>query len=127
MWRSVKRGKGTREQALGPTEGMNHELPHFFRIHTREPFAYDLALHEILEMPELIAVKERFDYTLRIGAMALVTGDIGSGKSTALRYAMGQLHSSEFATFYLTPSSGSILELHHQILASSEFQRLGTL
>jgi general secretion pathway protein A len=57
----------------------------FFGL-TREPFSSELNLHEILQAQELLAVEESFDYALRIGAMALVTGDIGSGKSTALRY-----------------------------------------
>jgi general secretion pathway protein A len=82
----------------------------------KEPFGADLELGEILKTPELLAVKERFDYALRIGAMALLTGEIGSGKSTALRYAIGQLHPSEYTTVYVTASSGSILELYRQIL-----------
>jgi general secretion pathway protein A len=88
-----------------------------FFAFTQEPFRSDLALKEILQTPELIAVKERFDYALRLGAMAVVTGDIGSGKSTALRYAMGQLHPSEYVTSYITASSGSILELYRQIIS----------
>ena len=83
----------------------------------REPFGSDLQLSEILQTPEIIAVKERFDYALRIGAAALVTGEIGSGKSTALRYALGKLHPAEYATLYVTASSGSILELYRQILS----------
>jgi type II secretory pathway predicted ATPase ExeA len=83
----------------------------------KEPFSSDLELSEILQTQELIAVKDRFDYALRIGAMALITGDIGSGKSTALRYAMGQLHPSEYLTFYITASSGSVLELYGKILS----------
>jgi type II secretory pathway predicted ATPase ExeA len=82
----------------------------------KEPFGADLEMAEILKTPELVAVKERFDYTIRIGAMALLTGEIGSGKSTALRYAIGQLHPSEYNPLYVTASSGSILELYRQIL-----------
>jgi general secretion pathway protein A len=96
----------------------------FFGL-TREPFSSDIDLNEILQTQELLAVKERFDYALRIGAMALVTGDIGSGKSTALRYAMGQLHPSEYATFSLIASSGSILELYRQILSELGMQSVG--
>jgi type II secretory pathway predicted ATPase ExeA len=92
----------------------------------KEPYGSDLKLNDILKTPELLAVRERFDYTLRIGAMALVTGDIGSGKSTALRYAMGKLHPSEYTTFYITASSGSILELYRQILAALGFNPAGT-
>lgn len=97
----------------------------FFAL-TKEPFSSDLQLDEILQTSELIALKERFDYALRLGAMALVTGDIGSGKSTALRYAMGQLHPSEYATFHITASSGSILELYRQILSEMALNSVGT-
>lgn len=83
----------------------------------KEPFGADLEMREILKTPELVVVQERFDYTIRIGAMALLTGEIGSGKSTALRYAIGQLHPSEYNPLYVTASSGSILELYRQILA----------
>jgi general secretion pathway protein A len=86
----------------------------------KEPFGQDLQLNEILQTPELLGVKQRFDYTLRIGAMGLLTGEIGSGKSTALRYAIGNLHPSEYTTLYVTASSGSILELYRQILAELE-------
>lgn len=92
----------------------------------KEPFGSDLEISEILQTPELIAVRERFDYAIRIGAIALVTGDIGSGKSTALRYAMGQLHPSEYVTLYIIASSGSILELYRQLLSELGFNTNGT-
>ena len=104
---------------------MNANYRTFFGF-KKEPFGSDLDLEEILKTPELLSVKERFDYALRIGAMALVTGDIGSGKSTALRYAMGQLHPSEYNTFYITASSGSILELYRQMLGELGFNTAGT-
>ena len=92
----------------------------------KEPFAADLKLDEILQTQELMGVKERFDYAIRIGAMALITGEIGSGKSTALRYAVGKLHPSEYSTFYVTASSGSILELYRQILCELGMDSSGT-
>ena len=92
---------------------------------SKEPFGSDLDLSEILQTPELINVKERFEYTLALGAMALITGEIGSGKSTALRYATGQLHPSEYTTFSVIASSGSILELYRQILAELGFESAG--
>lgn len=88
----------------------------FFGL-SREPFGSELSISEILQTPELLNVKERFDYTIRLGAMALLTGEIGSGKSTALRYAAAQLHPSEYRTLHITASSGSILELYRQLLS----------
>ena len=55
---------------------------------------------------------------MRSGAVALVTGEIGSGKSTALRYVTESLHPSEHLCLYVTATSGSILELYRQILAA---------
>jgi len=60
-----------------------------------EPFRADLDLDAILQTDDLLAVHERLRYTVRLGAMALVTGEVGAGKSTALRWAAGQLHPSK--------------------------------
>lgn len=83
----------------------------------KEPFTQDLNLDQILKTDELLEVKHRFDYTLRIGGIGLITGEIGSGKSTALRFAVGQLHPSEYQSFYVTASTGSILEFYRQVVA----------
>jgi len=48
-------------------------------------FGTDIRLLEILKTPELIDVKDRFDYVIRLGAIRLITGEAGSGKSTAIR------------------------------------------
>jgi type II secretory pathway predicted ATPase ExeA len=88
----------------------------FFAL-THEPFAADVARSDILVTPAVAAVEERIHYTLRLGAMALLTGEIGSGKSTALRYCVGALHPSEYRVLSVTASAGSILELYRQILA----------
>jgi len=83
----------------------------------KEPFGADLSLDQILQTDELSGVVRRFDYALRIGAMAVVTGEIGSGKSTALRYAGAKLHPAEYKCFYVLATSGSIMELYRQIAA----------
>jgi len=95
---------------------MDESYRAFFGLQ-KEPFSANLKLGDILKTDELTAVKTRFDYALRLGGSALVTGEIGSGKSTALRYASGQLHPSEYKAFCVTASSGSILELYRQIMA----------
>ena len=82
----------------------------------KEPFGSELSIKEILQTPDLMAVKECFDYAVRLGAIGLVTGEIGSGKSTALRFASEQLHPSEYKILYVTSSSGSILELYRLLL-----------
>ena len=94
---------------------MNNDYRTFFGFE-KEPFRADLKITEILKTDELMAIKNRFDYTIRLGGIGLVTGDIGSGKSTSLRYSAAQMHPSEYHCFYVVASSGSILELYKKIM-----------
>lgn len=89
----------------------------FFELQ-REPFAADIRPKEILATPTVKGVEDRILYAIRLGAIALVTGEIGSGKSTALRYATSNLHPSEFKVLDIIAASGSILELYRQIIAA---------
>ena len=84
----------------------------------QDPFANDLSLKQIMKTPELSAVENRFNYALSLGGVAAITGDIGSGKSTAVRYAQAQLHPSEYISFHVIATSGAILELYRQIASA---------
>jgi type II secretory pathway predicted ATPase ExeA len=86
----------------------------FFGL-TRDPFPNDLPIDSILKTPEMSAVLDRFQYALDNAGVAVITGDIGSGKSTSIRYALAKLHPSMYCSFYVTASTGSILELYKQI------------
>jgi general secretion pathway protein A len=90
----------------------------------KEPFGSDLPLEDILLTAALSEVNQRVEYTLRIGAVGLLTGEIGSGKSTALRYAAGSLHPAEYVSLYLTATTGSILELYRQILTELGIEKM---
>jgi len=89
----------------------------FFELE-KEPFASDIPKDHILVTDSLTGVEQRIHYAIRTGAVALVTGEIGSGKSTALRYVTESLHPSENLCLYVTATSGSILELYRQILGA---------
>jgi type II secretory pathway predicted ATPase ExeA len=93
---------------------MNEHYRAFFGF-AKEPFATDLDCGRILKTPELLEVKVRFDYVTRLGAVGIVTGEVGSGKSTAVRYAIDALHPSEYRALYITASSGSIMEFYRQL------------
>jgi len=83
----------------------------------REPFTADLDLDGILQTEDLLGVSQRVEYVMRIGAIGLVTGEVGAGKSTALRWTVGQLHPSKYKPLWVTATSGSILEVYRQLLA----------
>jgi general secretion pathway protein A len=89
----------------------------FFELQC-EPFGADIALEHILLTDCLKAVEQRVQYAMRTGAVALITGEIGSGKSTTLRYVSESLHPAEHLCLYVIATTGSILELYRQIVAA---------
>ncbi|MGC8602199.1 MAG: ExeA family protein [Desulfomonilaceae bacterium] len=93
---------------------------------TKEAFNPDLGLKDILETQDIVSIRQRFDYTLRLGAVGLVTGQVGSGKSTALRYVLSKLHPSEYKTIWITACSGSILEFYRLFLSEIGIHMAGS-
>lgn len=82
----------------------------------KDPFISDIDYRDIQVTPELQAVNERIRYAVRLGAVALITGEVGTGKSTALRWAAEHFHPSEYKILWITATSGSILEFYRQLL-----------
>lgn len=93
----------------------------FFGL-TREPFPQDLKIDEILKTQDVLKVADRCDYAVRLGAMTLVTGEVGSGKSTAIRWAASRFHPSEYRLLWITATSGSILEIYRLLAEQLEVE-----
>lgn len=89
-------------------------MRHFFGF-TREPFSPDIKVDELYHTAALEGAKERFLYAVNLGAISVITGDVGSGKSTALRYASSSLHPSQYQLISVVASTGSIIEVLKQI------------
>jgi type II secretory pathway predicted ATPase ExeA len=60
-----------------------------------EPFSINIQPKNMLKLPDMVAVKGRLDYALNIGGIILVTGEVGSGKTTSMRWALSHYHPSE--------------------------------
>lgn len=93
----------------------------FFGLKSK-PFAADLPLDAILKTEDLQQVQQRILYTIDLGAIALITGEVGAGKSTALRWVAGGLHPSRYKPLWVTATSGSILEVYRQLLSELDIQ-----
>jgi general secretion pathway protein A len=89
-------------------------MRHFFGF-TKEPFSPDIKIDDLYRTPGLDGMKERFLYAVNLGAVSIVTGDVGSGKSTALRYASSFLHPSQYLLISIVASTGSVVEILKQI------------
>jgi general secretion pathway protein A len=84
-------------------------LTHAFGF-SAEPFAQDVPTEKLFGIPGLQAFLDRFDYAVRIGAATVITGDVGTGKSTSLRAATARLHPTQYLMVTLVASSGSVLD-----------------
>ena len=89
----------------------------FFSLQ-KEPFCQDIRVEDLYPLPGLQAAAERFRYALNLGAASIITGDVGSGKSTALRYAASKLHPSQYKVVSVVASTGSMADFLRQICHS---------
>lgn len=89
-------------------------LTHAFGL-SREPFVQDIPTDKLFPLPGLQPFLKRFDYALELDAVTVITGEVGSGKSTSLRAAASRLHPSQYKVITLVATSGSILELLRQL------------
>jgi general secretion pathway protein A len=85
---------------------------------SREPFAQDIPLKELYPLPGLEPFLQRFGYAVAHNLTTLITGEVGSGKSTSLRAAAATLHPSQYRLVSLVATSGSLMELLRQICLS---------
>lgn len=81
----------------------------------REPFAEDLEPNQLLKLPGMIAAKERMDYALSLGGVMTLSGEVGSGKSTSIRWALSQYHPSQVRLIRLVGNGGPITEFYKSL------------
>jgi type II secretory pathway predicted ATPase ExeA len=80
-----------------------------------EPFSNNIKPKFLLKLPSMLAVKQRFDYVSDINGVMLITGDVGSGKSTSLRWAISHYHKSEYLILNIVANTGAIIEFYKQV------------
>lgn len=89
---------------------------------TKEPFSPDIRVDELYHTSALEGTRERILYAVNLGAVSVITGDVGSGKSTALRYASSALHPSRYQIVPVVASTGSVIEVLKQICMAFDIE-----
>ena len=92
-----------------------HETYRVFFGFGKEPFGQNVRVEDMMKSAALLGVKERFLYAVGLSAAAVITGEVGSGKSSALRFASALLHPSEYKILAVTATTGTIIELYKQL------------
>ena len=79
-----------------------------------EPFAQDIPTSKLYQTSGLNPTTDRCLFAINLGAVCVITGDVGAGKSTTLRYASSKLHPSKYRIIPVIASTGSTLEVLRQ-------------
>lgn len=82
----------------------------------RDPFPQNINVKDLYPLPALEPLKQRISFAVDQKAISVITGDVGTGKSTSLRYVSNKLHSSAYELISIVGGSYSTMELYRQIL-----------
>ena len=82
---------------------------------TRHPFAKDIAVDALFASRALQELEARLKHLIELRGIGLVTGDAGSGKTTACRKVATELHTGLYRVFYIPNSTGNVMDLYKAI------------
>lgn len=89
-----------------------------YRTHfglARHPFAKDLAPDDLFPSLATNELQARLAHLIEMRGIGLVTGEIGSGKTTVCRKVTAELHQGLFRVLYVPMSTGNTLDLYKSI------------
>jgi general secretion pathway protein A len=88
-------------------------LRHF--AFTRFPFDGELAPDEFFPSSAIAEAEARLKHLLQLKGIGLVTGEVGSGKTTVCRKITSALHPGLYRVFYVPLSTGNVMDMYKSI------------
>lgn len=82
---------------------------------TRFPFEHELQPDELFTASAGREAESRLKHLLDLRGIGLLTGEVGSGKTTLCRKVAAQLHPSLYRVYYVTLSTGHVLDMYKSI------------
>ena len=79
---------------------------------TRFPFDRDIATEDMFVSQSMSELSVRLQHLIDLRGIGLVTGDAGSGKSSACRKMASALHSGLYKTLYVPLSTGNPIDMY---------------
>jgi type II secretory pathway predicted ATPase ExeA len=80
-----------------------------------EPFSKDIPPQELFISSQFKELSTRLEYLVKKRGTGLVTGEVGSGKTTGIRTLCNALNPGIYKPFYLPNTTGSILDLYNSL------------
>lgn len=91
------------------------DIRHFFAL-KRDPFPQNIAPKDLFALPTLSPLQKRIEFAIALRNFTLVTGEVGSGKSTSLRYVCHHLPKGEYEILSFTAGQYGMIEFLRQML-----------
>jgi type II secretory pathway predicted ATPase ExeA len=82
---------------------------------TQHPFAKDVPPEELFVSHAGRELEVRLGYLLELRGIGLVTGDVGSGKTTLCRKVTSALHTGLYRVVYVPLTTGNVMDLYKSI------------
>lgn len=82
---------------------------------TRHPFDKDIAPDDLFETKSLAELTVRLRHLLDMRGIGLVTGESGSGKTTACRRMVASLNTGLHRVLYVSLTTGNVMDLYKTI------------
>jgi type II secretory pathway predicted ATPase ExeA len=81
----------------------------------RLPFGNELASEELFESHALQEASARLNYLIEVRGLGLLTGEVGSGKTTVVRRMLAAQHPSLCKSLYVPNTTGTPMDLYKSI------------
>lgn len=82
---------------------------------TRHPFDKNLTAEDLFASASLAELNARLKHLVDMRGIGLVTGDSGSGKTTACRHHVAGLHTGLYRVMYVSMTTGNVMDLYKSI------------
>lgn len=88
-------------------------LRHF--AFTRFPFENTLAADELFASHARREAQARLQHLIELRGIGLMTGEVGSGKTSLCRHVTAHLHPGLYRVYYVSLSTGNVLDMYKSI------------
>jgi len=82
---------------------------------TRHPFSKELAPEDLFVSQAGRELELRLGHLLELRGIGLVTGEVGSGKTTHCRKVVAGLHTCLYRVFYVTLTTGNAMDMYKSV------------
>ena len=80
---------------------------------TQFPFELTLEPEDLFVSTALNEAEARLKHLLELRTIGLITGEVGSGKTTLCRKLTAALHSGLYRVFYVPLSTGNVMDMYN--------------